>query len=246
MLDYSYRMRAGVQNWTPNWTVVSGGANARSRTVSGLTNGTPYTFEVRARNATGNGGASRVTETPYGAPGKPSLSVTPRNESLDLYWTVPDNGGRPTTEYQVQWKSGNQDFDTSRQRTTTTRQDTIPDLTNDVVEYSVQVRAMNPRGWGGWSDVVAEFPRSGPPPVQSVATGRPAIDGNLAEGQTLTADTSGISDANGLTRVMFSYQWVRVDGSDERDIPGATGRTYRLVHGRRHENHQGQGQLHRR
>ena len=47
--------------------------------------------------------------------------------------------------------------------------------------------------------------------------------------QTLTASTSGISDADGLVGASFSYQWIRVedDGvSNPVDIPGATGSTY--------------------
>ena len=61
------------------------------------------------------------------------------------------------------------------------------------------------------------------------AGGEAAISGRKAVGQVLTADTSGITDANGLDNAAFSYQWVRVDGDDERDIPGATGSSYTLV-----------------
>ena len=60
-------------------------------------------------------------------------------------------------------------------------------------------------------------------------TGAPAIDGIARVGETLTADTSGISDDDGLTNVAFSYQWIRSDGSDDADIDGATGETYTLV-----------------
>ena len=48
-------------------------------------------------------------------------------------------------------------------------------------------------------------------------------------GETLTADTSGITDADGLTNVTYSYQWVRIDGGTDSDITGATGSTYTLV-----------------
>ena len=48
-------------------------------------------------------------------------------------------------------------------------------------------------------------------------------------GQTLTVDTSGIADADGLTNVSYSYQWMRNDGSSDTDITGATGSTYILV-----------------
>ena len=61
------------------------------------------------------------------------------------------------------------------------------------------------------------------------AGGEAAISGSKTVGQVLTADTSGITDANGLDNAAFSYQWVRVDGNNERDIPGATGSSYTLV-----------------
>ena len=44
-------------------------------------------------------------------------------------------------------------------------------------------------------------------------------------GETLTADTSGIDDDDGLTNVVFSYQWLR----DDAEIAAATGATYTLV-----------------
>ena len=60
-------------------------------------------------------------------------------------------------------------------------------------------------------------------------TGQPTISGTSQVGQTLTASTSGINDADGLTNRSFSYQWVRVDGGDEADITGATSQTYLLT-----------------
>ena len=51
------------------------------------------------------------------------------------------------------------------------------------------------------------------------ATGAPAIDGIARVGETLTADTSGIHDDDGLTNVAFSYQWLRGNA----EIAGAIG-----------------------
>ena len=53
-------------------------------------------------------------------------------------------------------------------------------------------------------------------------TGVPTISGTAQVGQTLTADTSGIADADGLTGVTWSYQWLAGDA----EISGATGSTY--------------------
>ena len=57
------------------------------------------------------------------------------------------------------------------------------------------------------------------------ATGAPAINGTAQVGETLTADTSGIADADGLSNASFAYQWL----ADGADIPGATGSSYTLV-----------------
>ena len=64
-----------------------------------------------------------------------------------------------------------------------------------------------------------------PDDPNSPATGAPAISGTPQVGETLTADTSGIADADGLTKVSYSYQWT-AGGSD---IGGAAGSTYTLT-----------------
>ena len=61
------------------------------------------------------------------------------------------------------------------------------------------------------------------------ATGLPTIRGTVQVDETLTADTSGISDADGLTNVSYSYQWIRNDGTNDSDMGGQTGSTYTLV-----------------
>ena len=60
-------------------------------------------------------------------------------------------------------------------------------------------------------------------------TGAPAISGTAQVGRTLSADTSGISDADGMGSGAFEYQWVRRDGTTDTDIAGATDSTYALV-----------------
>ena len=64
--------------------------------------------------------------------------------------------------------------------------------------------------------------------TNSAATGVPTISGTLEAGQTLTASTSGISDADGLANATFSYQWVSNDGTADTDIQGAASSTYIL------------------
>ena len=58
------------------------------------------------------------------------------------------------------------------------------------------------------------------------ATGLPTISGTARVGETLTADTSAIADEDGLDSAVFSYRWIRNDGTEDADIPGATGSTH--------------------
>ena len=59
------------------------------------------------------------------------------------------------------------------------------------------------------------------------AEGEPRIDGVPEVGQTLSVDTTGIEDVDGLEEVVFRYQWL----ADDADIAGATGATYTVVSG---------------
>ena len=59
----------------------------------------------------------------------------------------------------------------------------------------------------------------------SPATGAPTISGTARVGDTLTAVTSGIEDADGLDNVTFNHQWL----ADDAEITGATGGSYILA-----------------
>ena len=65
----------------------------------------------------------------------------------------------------------------------------------------------------------------------SDATGQPAITGTPRVNETLTADTSGITDPEGTGNANFTYQWIRIDdvNATEADVTGATRATYRLT-----------------
>ena len=90
------------------------------------------------------------------------------------------------------------------------------------VGYEYRVSARNEAGAGEESDWVnAEEATAS----NSTATGAPTISGTAQVGETLTADTSGIADADGLANATFSYQWL----ADDTDIAGATGLTYTLT-----------------
>ena len=77
-------------------------------------------------------------------------------------------------------------------------------------------------------------PRPNSPP-----TGEPTINGTPQVRRTLTVDTSAIEDADGLTNVSYSYQWVGSQSVIDADtgvsyiltfeIPDQTGSTYTLA-----------------
>ena len=66
--------------------------------------------------------------------------------------------------------------------------------------------------------------------ANTLATGAPTITGTAQVGQTLTAGTTAIMDADGLTSVSYTYQWIRVaTDNTETNISSATASTYILV-----------------
>ena len=75
----------------------------------------------------------------------------------------------------------------------------------------------------------AAYPSSGTVTAAAgTPTGAPTITGTAQVGETLTAVTTGIMDDDGLTNVSYTYQWIRVNGTDA-DISGANSSTYPLV-----------------
>ena len=66
--------------------------------------------------------------------------------------------------------------------------------------------------------------------VNDAATGQPAISGTTRVGQTLTAAKGTVADVDGMPAdSSFAWQWIRVDGSSESNISGATAGTYTLA-----------------
>jgi len=84
-----------------------------SKTISGLTNGTEYEFQVRAvYTGPVNGPYSNtVKETPLGPIGTPVVTAVPGNAEVALSWNLPDLGGRDFMLYTIQWRiDGTTDF----------------------------------------------------------------------------------------------------------------------------------------
>ena len=145
---------------------------------------------------------------------------------LDVSWVEPDSdGGSEITSYTVQWKKATGIWDTDEdvsEATATSTTHTITGLELDV-EYAVRIIATNSIGDGAASDEVTATTVAAKP--NSPATGTPTISGTAQVGETLTADTTGIDDSDGLADVSYNYQWL----ADDTEIASATGNTYVLT-----------------
>src|SRR5258708_15498711 len=104
-------------------TVTTFNSTATTETVTGLSNGTAYTFTVAATNATGTGSASSASNsvTPVGPPGPPTaVSATAGNGHATVRWTAPSsNGGSALSHYTVTPSPGGIRAHTANGTTTT-------------------------------------------------------------------------------------------------------------------------------
>ena len=164
-----------------------------------------------------------------------NLTVTRGSQiqELDASWQAPSsNGGSAVTGYKVQWKEAADSWDTEAdvsQATVTGTTHTITGLTGGM-KYAVRVIATNDAGGSPASSEATETPAGGTSqqntePENNAPTGLPTVSGTPQVEQTLTADTSGIFDADGLTSVSYSYQWI----AGGTDIDAATGSSYTLT-----------------
>jgi hypothetical protein len=138
---YELRYLPSGGDWTEWATATSGDP------VTGLANGTLYTFEVRAVNDVGEGPAASTTATPASAPGAPTgVTVVGGAVKTTVSWTAPtDDGGLPPVTYELQYTS-----DTSATPTSVT---VVPATatTQDVTDlapgtYVFEVRAVTEAG----------------------------------------------------------------------------------------------------
>ena len=215
-----------------------------SQEIGNLTNGVTYSVQVTAKNAAGYGTPSdEVSETPDTLPPWAAdmlvveyTSVSIGAARADLFSNVWGSAG---LQVKSLWSHiPDRDLRLSFE-------DGVP----DAADYTLKVGDLTlefPAGSSGqssfrWTDVDVDWedgqtisvrivPTSATvtPQPNSPATGAPAIRGTAQVGETLTADTSGIADANGLTNVTFNYQWIANDGNTDTDIDGATGSTYEV------------------
>ena len=137
------------------WRSIAIRTTTLSHTVTGLTNGEEYTFEVRAANRLGTGpSADEATVTPQTVPGTPTVTLTGGFGEIVISASA-DNGGSAITGWQFKAAATSGGLATASWTT-------IADASGDAATHTitglglavtrfVQVRAVNANGNGAAS-----------------------------------------------------------------------------------------------
>ena len=251
--EYRYRESGGSYG---EWTTVSGGASATSRTVTGLDNGTTYEFQVRARNAIGPGPESSEARATLdeSAPGAPArLTATGGDESVALSWSAPEDGGSQILRYEYRYGATGETWGEwmTVSGSGSARRVAVSGLTNGTL-YAFQVRAVNSIGEGEAAQATATPGRAPSAPTGLAASvesesitvmwGMPADDGGSAivRYEVNYRESGGQCerlDDGGRRRECHQPHHDRPDQRDRPRNPGAGGqrsRQWRCRHSRGH------------
>ena len=168
-----------------------------------------------------------VTRPNSPATGAPTISGTAQvDETLTADISgIADADGLTSVSYSYQWIANDASADTDISGQT----GSTYSLVSADVGKTIRVRVSFTDDRGHEENLVSAATTAVQPRPNSPATGAPTISGTAQVGETLTADVSGIADADGLTSVSYSYQWIANDASADTDISGQTGSTYTLV-----------------
>ncbi len=227
------RDRDGLSNatfkyqWLADDADISEATNA-TYTLADADEGKAIKVEVSFTDDAGNGetltsAATGAVDTRPNSPatGAPAISGTAQvGETLTANTTgVADADGLSSVQYEYQWLADDSDISGATNATYT--------LVAEDEGKAIKVRVSFTDDAGNEETLTsaATDAVSAAPAANSPATGAPTIDGTVQVGETLTANTSGVIDADGLSNVQYEYQWL----ADDADISGATNATYTLV-----------------
>ncbi|MBF0331419.1 MAG: fibronectin type III domain-containing protein [Candidatus Omnitrophica bacterium] len=166
---------------TGGGTDTNAGTNNLTHAITGLTNGTPYTFTVKATNSMGQGaGGTSNTVTPAGVPNAPSSVVaTAGNTTASVTFVAPSSNGGGAMTYTV--TGGGTDTNAGTNNLT----HAITGLTNGT-PYTFTVTATNSVGTGAGGVASAVTPAGVPNAPSSVV----ATAGSTTASVTFVAPSS--------------------------------------------------------
>ena len=209
---------------------------SRTHTITGLTDGVEYAVRVIAVNDVGDGPPSdEATGTPRETTPPELSTATVDGTTLTLtYDEALDENSEPSSDaFSVTVGGTGRAVDgvsVSGSSVILTLGSAVAVEETVTVSYTVPTDAAAPRIQDEAGNPAASFSdqdveNNTPPPANTPATGAPTISGTVRVGETLTVDTTAISDADGLDNVGYSYQWL----ANGADIAGATSSSYTLV-----------------
>ncbi len=203
--DVRYSSDNGA-HWTSAGVVYSAGP----ATVTGLTNGTPYVFDVAASNANGSGSYSSASTavTPSTTPGIPVFAtLTSGDGTVSLTWTAPATGGAAISGYDVEWSTDDGTTWSTPLASATSSpaaSATVTGLTNGT-PYVFRIAAINGNGTGDFSDASAAVTPAGVPDAPTAVTAT-RDDGSASVSWTAPAD-------NGATISAYEVRYSTDDGT---------------------------------
>ena len=212
---YKYRFAQGISPAESAYSEWADTDSNSSHTVSNLTNGVAYRFQVRALNAAGGGTVLALVRTPAKPPGViSSLSSTRGDGWVELSWTAPTDSGTLSVmgyEYRYATVASPQETDFSSWASAGSGLSyRVTGLTNDIEHY-FQVRAVSGAGGGVASSALAQTP------VVPVPPGAPTLD-SATPGHTQVALAWTAPTSSG-TLPITHYQYQRVTGSFTSTTP---------------------------
>ena len=171
--------------------------------------------------------ATAVSQPNSPATGAPTISgAAQEDETLTVDTSrIADADGLENVSYSYQWIRNDESNDSDIPDAT----DTTYTLDANDVGKTIKVRVTFTDDRDNAETLTSVATATVAVPPNTPATGLPTINGTAQVDETLTADTSGIADEDGLTNMSYSYQWIRSDGNNDTDIGGQTGSTYTLV-----------------
>ena len=160
------------------------------------------------------------------ATGSPTISGTAQvGETLTASTTgITDADGLTNVSYSYQWVTNDGTSDSDIADATASSYTLVAADAGKAIKVKVTFTDDN-----GNDESLTSTATTAVITANTSATGAPTISGTVQVDQTLTADTSGIGDADGLTNVSYSYQWIANDGTSDSDIADATSSSYTLV-----------------
>ena len=180
---YQYRYKAAGGSYG-SWVSVGSSATQVAR-VTALSNGTAYTFQLRAVNAGGAGPVAEAAATPNDLPSRPSgFSAVAGNTRVTLHWSYA--GDATITKHQYRYKSAGGSYGAWTDIPNSARGTghTVSGLNNGTA-YTFQVRAVSANGNGPASlertATPAESKGTRVTGVRIVST--PARDGTYSAGE---------------------------------------------------------------